>query len=82
MVAVRWLGRPLDLGAREELLQLLSGYAGAPQAPGIIMVTHHVEEIVPEIDRVGFFPLDEARVKLKETQWPLVERLWELLSKQ
>ena len=37
----------LDLGAREELLQLLSGYARAPQAPGIIMVTHHVEEIPP-----------------------------------
>jgi len=35
----------LDLGAREELLQLLSGYAGAPGAPGIVMVTHHVEEI-------------------------------------
>jgi iron complex transport system ATP-binding protein len=35
----------LDLGAREELLQLLGGYASSPQAPGIIMVTHHVEEI-------------------------------------
>ncbi|MGV8885171.1 MAG: ABC transporter ATP-binding protein [Microbacteriaceae bacterium] len=35
----------LDLGAREELLQLLSGYASAPQAPGMVMVTHHVEEI-------------------------------------
>jgi iron complex transport system ATP-binding protein len=35
----------LDLGAREELLQLLSGYANAPFAPGIVMVTHHVEEI-------------------------------------
>ena len=35
----------LDLGAREELLQLLSGYASAPSAPGIVMVTHHVEEI-------------------------------------
>jgi iron complex transport system ATP-binding protein len=35
----------LDLGAREELLQLLSGYASAPEAPGMIMVTHHVEEI-------------------------------------
>ncbi|HEY8912980.1 ABC transporter ATP-binding protein [Lacisediminihabitans sp.] len=35
----------LDLGAREELLQLLGGYASAPQAPAIIMVTHHVEEI-------------------------------------
>jgi iron complex transport system ATP-binding protein len=37
----------LDLGAREELLQLLGGYASSPLAPGIIMVTHHVEEIPP-----------------------------------
>jgi iron complex transport system ATP-binding protein len=35
----------LDLGAREELLELLGGYARAEQAPAIIMVTHHVEEI-------------------------------------
>ncbi len=35
----------LDLGAREELLQLLGGYASAPAAPGMVMVTHHVEEI-------------------------------------
>ena len=37
----------LDLGAREELLKLLGGYASAPQAPAIVMVTHHVEEIPP-----------------------------------
>jgi iron complex transport system ATP-binding protein len=35
----------LDLGAREELLALLGGYASAPSAPAIVMVTHHVEEI-------------------------------------
>jgi len=35
----------LDLGAREELLQLLSGYALAPTTPAMVMVTHHVEEI-------------------------------------
>ncbi|MCU1545918.1 MAG: transporter ATP-binding protein [Homoserinimonas sp.] len=35
----------LDLGAREELLSLLSGYAMAPEAPAMVMVTHHVEEI-------------------------------------
>ncbi len=35
----------LDLGAREELLQLLGGYASAKAAPAIVMVTHHVEEI-------------------------------------
>lgn len=35
----------LDLGAREGLLEILGGYASAPSAPAIIMVTHHVEEI-------------------------------------
>ena len=42
----------LDLGAREELIKLLSGYASAPHAPGIIMVTHHVEEIPPGFTHV------------------------------
>lgn len=35
----------LDLGAREELVQLLGGYASTAEAPAMIMVTHHVEEI-------------------------------------
>ena len=35
----------LDLGAREELLNLLSGYASSPTTPAMVMVTHHVEEI-------------------------------------
>jgi iron complex transport system ATP-binding protein len=35
----------LDLGAREELVQLLGGYASSPSSPAIVMVTHHVEEI-------------------------------------
>ncbi|MEO8094590.1 MAG: ABC transporter ATP-binding protein [Pseudolysinimonas sp.] len=35
----------LDLGAREELLQLLGGFASAASSPAIVMVTHHVEEI-------------------------------------
>ncbi|WP_417556491.1 ABC transporter ATP-binding protein [Microbacterium sp.] len=35
----------LDLGSREELLQLLSAYAASPYTPAMIMVTHHVEEI-------------------------------------
>ena len=35
----------LDLGAREELLTLLGGYAQAPTTPAMVMVTHHVEEI-------------------------------------
>lgn len=35
----------LDLGAREELVTLLSGYARSEDSPAIVMVTHHVEEI-------------------------------------
>jgi iron complex transport system ATP-binding protein len=37
----------LDLGAREELLQLLGGYASEETSPAMVMVTHHVEEIPP-----------------------------------
>lgn len=42
----------LDLGARERLLQLLSGYAASPYSPAMIMVTHHVEEIPPGFTHV------------------------------
>jgi len=37
----------LDLGGREDLLRRVSALAADPQAPMIILVTHHVEE-VPE----------------------------------
>ena len=33
----------------------------------------------PEVDRAQFFFLAEAKKKLKETQWPLVERLAAIL---
>ena len=42
----------LDLGAREELLQLLGAYAAAPDSPAMVMVTHHVEEIPPGFSHV------------------------------
>ena len=35
----------LDLGSREELLQLLSEFAQSERSPAMVMVTHHVEEI-------------------------------------
>lgn len=35
----------LDLGAREELIALLAGFAGERRSPAMVMVTHHVEEI-------------------------------------
>jgi iron complex transport system ATP-binding protein len=38
-------GAGLDLGAREDLLSSLETLATAPEAPVLILVTHHVEEI-------------------------------------
>jgi iron complex transport system ATP-binding protein len=35
----------LDLGAREELVARLAALAADPDAPAIVLVTHHVEEI-------------------------------------
>jgi iron complex transport system ATP-binding protein len=35
----------LDVGAREELVQLLGAYASESTSPAMVMVTHHVEEI-------------------------------------
>ncbi|MBV8928790.1 MAG: ABC transporter ATP-binding protein [Mycobacteriaceae bacterium] len=35
----------LDLGGREELVARLADLAGDPDAPAIVLVTHHVEEI-------------------------------------
>ena len=40
-------GSSLDLGARERLVQMLSGFAQSEFSPAMILVTHHVEEIPP-----------------------------------
>ncbi|WP_253773559.1 ABC transporter ATP-binding protein [Goodfellowiella coeruleoviolacea] len=37
----------LDLGGREDLVARLSGLAMDPDAPAMVLVTHHVEEIPP-----------------------------------
>jgi iron complex transport system ATP-binding protein len=37
----------LDLGAREDLVERLAGLATAPSPAGIVLVTHHLEEIPP-----------------------------------
>lgn len=50
----------LDVGAREQLLQLLEGYASSPFSPAMIMVTHHVEEIPEGFTHVML--LKEGRV--------------------
>jgi iron complex transport system ATP-binding protein len=40
-------GAGLDLGGREELVARLADLADDPDAPAIVLVTHHVEEIPP-----------------------------------
>lgn len=62
----------LDLGAREELLALLGGYAQAPTTPAMVMVTHHVEEIP-----VGFTHVLLLRDGRSVAQGPLAQTLTE-----
>jgi iron complex transport system ATP-binding protein len=45
-------GSGLDLGARERLIRSLSGLSVREDAPPIILVTHHVEEIPAGFDKV------------------------------
>lgn len=52
----------LDLGAREELLQLLGEYAGQASSPAIVMVTHHVEEIPPNFTHALLLADGEVQV--------------------
>ncbi len=40
-------GAGLDLGGREELVARMADLAADPDAPAIVLVTHHVEEIPP-----------------------------------
>jgi iron complex transport system ATP-binding protein len=60
----------LDLGSREELLALLSGYASSPTTPAMVMVTHHVEEIP-----VGFTHVMLLRDGVVVSSGPIEESL-------
>ena len=42
-------GAGLDLAGREELVGMLAEFAQRPQAPSLVLVTHHLEEIPPGI---------------------------------
>jgi iron complex transport system ATP-binding protein len=35
----------LDVGAREDVIEMLDHFAGEASSPAMVMVTHHVEEI-------------------------------------
>ena len=39
------------------------------------------QQAFPEVDRVEFMPLFQARIKLKKAQWPFLERLEAWLAK-
>lgn len=62
----------LDLGARERLLQMLSGFARSETSPAMVMVTHHVEEIPP-----GFTHLLLIRDGKVQAAGPIAETLTE-----
>src|SRR6185437_13930426 len=42
----------LDLGGREDLLARLGMLAADPDSPASVLVTHHVEEIVPGVTHI------------------------------
>ncbi len=42
----------MDPGARERFLQMLDGLLNSKTAPSVVLVTHHVEEILPRIDNL------------------------------
>jgi iron complex transport system ATP-binding protein len=42
----------LDPGARERFLETMQALLQSKQSPALLLVTHHVEEIVPELKRV------------------------------
>lgn len=46
-------GAGLDLGGREDLVSMLGELAADPDAPAMVMVTHHVEEIPPGYTHVA-----------------------------
>jgi len=57
----------LDLAAQQDLRQMLRGLAR--QGTGILLITHHIADILPEIDRVilmrdGRIAADGAKDKL------------------
>jgi iron complex transport system ATP-binding protein len=42
----------LDPVAREHFLGHLNWFAGTPRAPGMMLITHHIEEVIPAITHV------------------------------
>jgi iron complex transport system ATP-binding protein len=45
-------GAGLDLGGREDLVARLGEIAGDIEAPALVLITHHVEEIPPNFTDV------------------------------
>ena len=56
----------LDIGAREELLKIVQKMCEFPGGPTVILVTHHIEEIVPAISHA--LVLREGRIVAQGTK--------------
>ncbi len=53
----------LDIGAREELLDSVQMMCKAPRGPTLILVTHHIEEIIPAVTHA--LALKQGRIVAK-----------------
>ena len=53
-------GAGLDLGGREDLIEIFTELASDPDSPAIVLITHHVEEIPPGFTHALL--LDEGHV--------------------
>jgi iron complex transport system ATP-binding protein len=68
----------LDLSAQRDLRELLRGLA--QQGTGILLITHHIADILPEIDRVLMMRSGRIVADGKKTELLTAERLGELLG--
>jgi iron complex transport system ATP-binding protein len=68
----------LDLSAQRDLRELLRGLA--QQGTGILLITHHIADILPEIDRVLMMRSGRIVADGKKTELLTAERLGALLG--
>jgi len=68
----------LDLSAQRDLRELLRGLA--QQGTGILLITHHIADILPEIDRVLMMRSGRIVAGGKKTELLTAERLGALLG--
>ncbi|MEM7315891.1 MAG: ATP-binding cassette domain-containing protein [Planctomycetota bacterium] len=71
----------LDPGAREQFLERLSAVLNQADAPTLVVVTHHVEEIVPEIDQVVVMRQGQIVMRGQKSECLTIDTLGEVYGK-